>query len=506
MRGAATFAGIVAVVAACSSANDSLPQGVSSCSLHTRGDEARSYKIAVSNDNGTLTEALDIEKDRITISDVFEIEGRTSSATAVTTSAGTMVDGQQDGHVFHLTSITGQPSWSGTVDGRPIVPFNRPSNADTQPLVVRFADDGKAVVPSTTTPVEALQSLTALARQAQQHCVADSGQEAPLSSPAVPAEPRGNNAIPGCGACKFGCANGFLGCGVTTGIACAGLLFVPFIGPALFIACEAIGILVCVIQEVNCAIGCNASDQCCPLPCGSKCCNQGAMCADKANELCCDSGTTASGDTCCDNATEQTNPAGGCCLKSESVCGKDCCDLQETACATDKFHDPGTVGQECCPNDRLCSGLCCNNGFACNVTTSTCNCPTVAQVCGKNCCGIGETCTDAKKGSCCPATHVCGKNCCPNGCDALGTGCCPGGQACGLSCCAAGQACTGSPSFNCCSNTVCSNTCCGNNSPCTNLSGSGPQCCGSTLGSTPCGPKCCTALTVCVDPVLGTCK
>ncbi len=357
------------------------------------------------------------------------------------------MDGQQDGHVFHLTNSTGQLTWSGTVDGRPILPFNRPSNAEAQ-LVVRFADDGKAVVPSTSTSVETLHSLTELARQAQQHCAADSGQS-PLSSPAVPAQPRGSNAIPGCSACKFGCANGFLGCGVTTGIACAGLLFVPIIGVALFLACEGIGILVCVIQEVNCAIGCNASDQCCPIPCGSKCCDSGAMCADKAKELCCDSGTTPSGDTCCDNATETPNPAGGCCLRGEPICGNVCCALGQTCFG----------GTTCCDASSICQTatgpICCGPGFQCQngPNGGACVCPTTP--CFGECCGIDSICAPADQ-SCCntavlggggTSNHLCGGHCCNTPCTTLQNGlqgCCPFDRACPSAaggCCAFGKTC-----------------------------------------------------------------
>jgi len=224
-----------------------------------------------------------------------------------------------------------------------------------------------------------------------------------------------NNCTNECIAVAEGClAAGFTGCGA--------LLAVPFAGPFLAAACAAAVTAGCYEAGANCADNCwNIGSACCPVDCGSGCCDRGETCLDSRQGLCCSRGLQpcrGPQESCYDPTKETCLPSGvGCAVGQE--CGENCC---------------GDYA-ECVNRD---TGLCC---------------PTLTNIpCGTDCCnGTTERCTDT---GCCPVTQACGTVCClpgfvcgPNGQCVVGKTCQPGQSLCvspdktTQTCCAGDQTC-----------------------------------------------------------------
>jgi len=144
---------------------------------------------------------------------------------------------------------------------------------------------------------------------------------------------------------------------------------------------------------------------CCPVDCGSNCCDDGEACLSTSSGLCCSYGESAcGGKTCC--AGDQTcMPDGSCCPTSAAIdgsccpasgiCGNACCGL---------LLDCMAPGLCCLPGSVLDGGICCgagqynDGGTCCDVGTS---------VCGSSGCCLG-TCNNG----------VCSSN--ASGCEAAG--------------------------------------------------------------------------------------
>ncbi len=112
--------------------------------------------------------------------------------------------------------------------------------------------------------------------------------------------------------------------------ACTPALAIPFVGPAVYAVC-ALGCSVVVI--ISCGTGrdacigqCN-SEYCCPVACGTRCCESQETCLSVKSGLCCAEGkTSCNGKQCIDPNEEDCLPSGGSCPKGTGrTCGNICC-------------------------------------------------------------------------------------------------------------------------------------------------------------------------------------
>jgi len=186
-----------------------------------------------------------------------------------------------------------------------------------------------------------------------------------------------------CQMCQVTCFGASTGCLIGVGAGCAALFAVPFVGGALYAACDIAGSIACTAADVSCTNNCfNIGSACCPVDCGVSCCNSGEVCLDSAHGLCCPRGTQpcrGPQESCYDPNTETCMQSGqGCRYGGE--CGSVCCDEFSTCV------DPN-------------AGTCCGG--------------LVGLPCGSLCCNaITEVCTSA---GCCPTDQACGGVCCPSG-------------------------------------------------------------------------------------------
>ena len=206
----------------------------------------------------------------------------------------------------------------------------------------------------------------------------------------------------------------------------------------------------CCCEDEKCCEGnfcCKKDESCCEDTCcaNDEACFSGGVCCQKGVEFCL-------GECCPQNTFCKE---GICCRENEAPCFGECCPAGETC------REPGL----CCPPEVVdCDGICCpSEDDACQGTVC---CPVGQIVCGGICCAPGDICKPPEDGSedqvCCPHDRVCGQICCdelsrcidPEGeiccsaffevCDGvccdfgevcLGRACCPGGQVCGDRCC-----------------------------------------------------------------------
>jgi hypothetical protein len=125
---------------------------------------------------------------------------------------------------------------------------------------------------------------------------------------------------------------------------------------------------------------------CCPIDCGSACCDLGEHCLSPASGLCCSGGESPCwGKTCCEG-DQVCMPDGSCCPTAAAIDG------------------------ECCPQVGICGTACCGIFFEC--MSGLC-CPPGSVVDGGICCGANQY---NDNGQCCDiGMSVCGS-----------TGCCAG--------------------------------------------------------------------------------
>ena len=125
---------------------------------------------------------------------------------------------------------------------------------------------------------------------------------------------------------------------------------------------------------------------CCPSdqpPCDGICCDSGEQCLGETT--CCALGNSC-GDACCDELDSGCiESLSLCCSFVTPACGNKCCGIGETCLG----------GTECCPSDRLCAGICCEEGSGCNAQNTCEACPNANE----------KFCSES--GTCCPTTKVC---------------------------------------------------------------------------------------------------
>ena len=521
----AVIVGLTAAVLGALSCSSDAPTSAEGCIVvHDALQRTQTVRVRVGD--STLVRTIEVSDAGATIEHIqIAVHGLPylTARLALARDGSADAEAVQEGVASHLTSANGT-DWTGSIDGSALMPFHLEGRAAVQ-TVLHYAD-GREITGSASSEEtqKVISALAAATNTATEHCVETTGSTGSVVMDAVPPVHENPLLSRACRDAVSGCRIGYGLCvGLGTG-ACIGLLFIPFVGAALFALCEVAIFIGCTVQLTNCTKQAQTGTNCCPVPCGgtdeNHCCNAGSTCFDPTSGLCCPQthphicGNSSNGGVCCLEENREACVGGGgshpiCCPRDaqHQACGDvACCDVTtDGPCLQDAFGGPS----ECCPPDRACNTICCNNGFACNVTTRTCECGQ-GRFCGLNCCNIGENCINAAKGTCCKAGNsVCGGGCCPNSaaCGADGN-CCPKAQACGLSCCPNGSKCAGASGGtpSCCpnANTVCGNECCGNAAACV-VSTGGSQCCGSALGSTPCGSSCCTGNTTCIDPTTGAC-
>ena len=271
-----------------------------------------------------------------------------------------------------------------------------------------------------------------------------------------------------CNACQNLCIAGGFTCAAAADTACAGLLAIPFAGPALFVACVGVATVGCEAATAYCIGNCsNIGSACCPVACGVSCCDSSETCLDTGQGLCCSAGTLpclGPQESCYDPRTERCLPSGvGCPFGQE--CGNVCCPSGLTC----------KEGVCCRPEQKVCNGVCCDgpcdqNGDCCEPPSRLCGsvcCPPFNECCLEECCELGQHCHPTLR-TCC--SNICGPKCCradqlcqdrttglcgscPQGtgpCDSVGpngvvvTTCCPPGANCCL-----GQCCTDQTGHEC---------------------------------------------------------
>ncbi|MBO7332466.1 MAG: hypothetical protein J6U64_02240 [Alphaproteobacteria bacterium] len=129
------------------------------------------------------------------------------------------------------------------------------------------------------------------------------------------------------------------------------------------------------------------AEGCCILGnecCGTVCCGNTQVCADKNKSKCCPKeAPKACGDECCENGC---HPEGGCswctpeepvqcsdycCKEGEICCGSYCCNNNTEMCASEELNLCCPKGElSCCPSYNICGGKCCSKG--CNESGDGC--------------------------------------------------------------------------------------------------------------------------------------
>jgi hypothetical protein len=197
----------------------------------------------------------------------------------------------------------------------------------------------------------------------------------PMSVPGHRSDPGDSS---GCNSCVNGCEATEAGCIAGAALACAALLAVPIAGPALFEVCVGSFSAACVEVGNGCITNCsNIGSPCCPVACGSGCCDSDETCGDSGQSLCCSPGTAPCGPNCCTG--NEVCMEGVCCPPGTTVCPDgSCCDnvcaqCQGGTCVPFADATPceegvccGGVCQQCCHFGQGCNraGDCCSN-FCC---------------------------------------------------------------------------------------------------------------------------------------------
>jgi hypothetical protein len=243
-----------------------------------------------------------------------------------------------------------------------------------------------------------------------------------------------------------------------------------------YFACLAYHMSQCMGKEADCYNACHAGGgACCPqkcerigyaeccasggICCGAQCCDDGSLCADPSNDLCCaPNHGDACGSHCCDQGFKCADESRGFCCPRDA--GEYC------TIVWDEEH----WAPRCCPPGQVCAdgsiGLCCDEGHGPICGDFCCKRNEVCQN-GQCCdprmlCGYGEhaVCCDGecRDGFCCgKPSHMCGDTCCPpfNPCcvvdgrrvccgaydECTPGGCCPRELVCGRACCERGYMC-----------------------------------------------------------------
>lgn len=145
--------------------------------------------------------------------------------------------------------------------------------------------------------------------------------------------------------------------------------------------------------------------ECCEpeqTPCVDKCCDE-AGCIDQGLNAgtCCEPDDICN-DTCCsdlDSCIRFPNGTGLCCGFATPACGNRCCGVDESCLGNNA----------CCPNNRVCQGICCPEGSGCDLQTNKCkSCPMPNEkYCSESdsCCPLTEVCTPIQD-LCCPAGQM----------------------------------------------------------------------------------------------------
>jgi len=196
----------------------------------------------------------------------------------------------------------------------------------------------------------------------------------PMGVPAHTSSPGSSSA---CTQCPGNCDTYYNYWRVAATIGCATLLEIPFVGTFLFATCEAAALLAIAVAEASCTASCSSvGGPCCPVGCGSSCCNYSETCSSPAAGLCCSPGTTPCGTMCCQG--KEVCLGGVCCPPGSTVCSDGtCCDAACGQC----------VGGTCAP---LADGTPCLNGGTCCAGACA-----DLQADPNNCGSCGNTCTGA---------------------------------------------------------------------------------------------------------------
>lgn len=367
----------------------------------------------------------------------------------------------------------------GSVDGEPLQPFSMEDARAGAPL--RFANGQAVPTPSSTVDEEVRGVFKALVQKAKGALESCSASDSKPSLPGIQEQsipPHSWNHDEECAECRFKCTVKHGACTGGVVLACVEVCWLA--GPLWWlcdIACSAAGWwLQCKSDLESCLSDCE-SDVCCPVTCGSKCCDTNETCADWDNELCCPAGTSV-----CPGPYMSCRYSNECCLPSGS--GR-ACPCGNVACGPDeKCLDPAT--QECindvvCDKSKVCFDKCCPALAVCTSQDHQC-CTPESTPCNNNtkCCPGQNSCPGGVE--CCSVERSCGDHCCPNGqiCNKMTNTCyaptpCPDPmtqQKCvdakGVeACCLVGA--------NCCNGTCC---------------GMGEACCLATMTCVPTGDKC----------------
>lgn len=186
---------------------------------------------------------------------------------------------------------------------------------------------------------------------------------APAATPGVGMKSQpGHHSNPGgsseCLNCRFRCDVGWAAC-ATIGFygcmkGCAALLPLWPAGPVLFSACilvcNTVTLLSCDAARNGCLSTCTGS--CCPVTCGTRCCDEGESCLDAPMGLCCPpnlSPCPGATPTCFDPRTEICNPTGKACPIARD-CRDKCCPMDVAGGGI----PIGTVCADDTPNSEIC--------------------------------------------------------------------------------------------------------------------------------------------------------
>lgn len=185
-----------------------------------------------------------------------------------------------------------------------------------------------------------------------------------------------------CSQCFANCQTDFLYWLADFEAGCLALLAIPFVGGALWAACAGVAAPLAAGQIYNdCLSSClRTGGECCPVACGSSCCNYSETCSSTTAGLCCSSGTTPCGTMCCTGNEVCSN--GFCCPRGTTACADGtCCDPNCGSCQTGTCV-PFPDGTSCLNGETCCGGTCTT------LISDSNNCGS----CGNKCTGITSLC------------------------------------------------------------------------------------------------------------------
>lgn len=296
---------------------------------------------------------------------------------------------------------------TGTIDGRPIAPFDLAASPET----MKLADGGP--LPEGDVDEDVEQALPKLLEAVKAQCSAAAPspeKTSALSLVSEPAHPSHPDSSAGCILCVLAAQGVLAAClvgAVLSAAACGP--FYPLCFAVLALGCAA-ALFATLCSGCSFFVGlCSAGGSCCPVFCGpdKQCCGNGESCAG-TEWLCCSPGLRACGTSNCCAPTDGCLANGTCCPIGNTICKGVCCPTGVTQCL------PSTG--ECCLGSA-CGNACCNPSQTCtNSATSTC-CDT-EHACGAVCCDKSQSCTDPNRGVCTSCSNCSGPNreCCYGQC------------------------------------------------------------------------------------------